>query len=188
MFSCIGINLFIRGGETEPSSYGLVLLFLSLVLDGVTSACQEQLQIENILTTHELMFFVNLWAVVLTFILAIISGEGNSGVQFCQENPKVIPYIQVAAIASTLGQNFIFFTISNLDSLTLAAITTSRKLITIVLSVFIFGHKIAYIQWTGVALLFSGLFYEWISHGDEHSSERRVNWRSETWGTASLCL
>ena len=112
------------------------------------------------------MFFVNLSAVVFTFFLTIISGEGSSGVQFCQENTSVVPLIQIAAIASTLGQNFIFFTISNIDSLTLTAITTSRKLFTIVLSVFTFGHKIAPMQWAGVALVFSGLFYEWQTGAD----------------------
>jgi solute carrier family 35 (UDP-galactose transporter), member B1 len=118
------------------------------------------MQSEHKLTTHELMFFINLSALVLSFFLAIITGEGSSGLIFTQENPEVVPFMQIAAVTSTLGQGFVFFIISNCDSLTLASITTSRKLLTIMLSIYLFEHKISYIQRVGIALVFCGLIFE----------------------------
>ena len=128
----VGMNLYLRGGppvsasDESTSVYGLVLLFLSLVLDGFTTATQDQLQAAYQLTTHELMFFLNFWGCILLFVLAVISGQGNEGVAYCTENPFVIWYIQIVAIASALGQNFVFYMISNVNTLTLSTVTTSR--------------------------------------------------------------
>lgn len=113
------------------------------------------------------MFFVNFWAVILTFGLALITGEGNSGAVYCWDNPSLIPYIQTAAVASALGQNFIFFTISNFNSLTLATITTTRKLLTFLFSVVLYDHSISSVQWIGVSLVFSGLIYELVGRGGD---------------------
>jgi UDP-galactose transporter B1 len=108
------------------------------------------------------MFFVNFWGGMLAFCLAVLTGEGNAGALYCKNHPDIIPYIQMTAILSAIGQNFIFFTISNFNSLTLATITTVRKLLTFVTSVIVFEHDIRSIQWVGVGLVFSGLIYELI--------------------------
>jgi len=115
------------------------------------------------------MFFVNFWAVVLTFFLALITGEGKSGAAYCQENPAVISYIQMAAFASAIGQNFIFFTLSNFNSLTLASITTARKLMTFGVSVSLFSHNIVAVEWFGVALVFSALTLKLLGSTTKHS-------------------
>ena len=106
------------------------------------------------------MFSVNFWAVILTFFLAVFSGEGNGGAIYVHNNPSVIKYLATAAITSALGQNFVFFTISNFNSLTLMTITTTRKLFTFILSVHLFGHRVFPLQWIGMGMVFSGLVYE----------------------------
>ena len=163
----LGVNLFLRGGSSEPDVYGLVLLFLSLVLDGITSATQDQLQAEFHLTTHELMFFVNFWGCILSFILAVITGQGNNGFYYCSENPIVLWYITSMAVASAMGQNFIFYMISNVNTLTLSAVTTLRKLITFVFSIVVFKHNLYSLQWLGVVFVFGGLVYELVGRGGD---------------------
>jgi UDP-galactose transporter B1 len=47
--------------------------------------------------------------------------------------------------------------ISHFDSLTLVTVTVTRKMITMILSVVWFGHKITPMQWAGVGLVFGGI-------------------------------
>jgi len=156
-----GINVFQSGKKGgESSVYGLVLLFLSLVLDGVTGASQDKLQDSYSLTTHELMFYLNFWAVVLLTVLSIATGQATEGIAYCVANPEIIRFLVIASITSAGGQNFIFYTISNFNSLVLATITTTRKFFTILVSVFFFGHELKQSQWYGVAMVFLGLLLE----------------------------
>lgn len=156
-----GINLFQQGKAGGSNSvYGLALLFLSLVMDGVTGAYQDKLQEVHKLTTHELMFFLNFWAVVLLLPLCIATGQIQDGVTYCTSNAAVIQFILFASLTSAAGQNFIFYTISNFNSLVLATITTTRKFFTILVSVFFFGHVLKQHQWYAVALVFFGLTLE----------------------------
>ena len=172
----LGINMFLRGGSTEPHVYGLALLFLSLVLDGITSATQDQLQAEHKLTTHELMFFVNFWGCILSFVLAVITGQGNSGFYYCSENQIVLWYITLVAVASAIGQNFIFYMISNINTLTLSAVTTLRKLVTFVFSIVVFKHDLFSLQWLGVVLVFGGMIYELVGRGGDLKLQYDISW------------
>lgn len=172
-----GINIFQQGKAGGNNSiYGLILLFLSLILDGVTGATQDKLQEKFRLTTHELMFYMNFWAVLLLLVLAIGTGQIIEGYVFCQENPAIVYYILTASITSAAGQNFIFYTISNFNALTLATITTTRKFFTILISVLWFGHKLTTQQWYGVGLVFSGLVIELVnkSFGKKSKSKEKV--------------
>lgn len=185
LFITAGINIFQSGKSGgESSIYGLVLLFLSLVLDGVTGASQDKLQDSFSLTTHELMFYLNFWAVVLLTVLSVATGQGIEGINYCVSNPEVVHFLVIASITSAGGQNFIFYTISNFNSLVLATITTTRKFFTILVSVFFFGHELKSSQWYGVAMVFLGLLLELVekyrhkgkgkggkkSHGDSHAA------------------
>lgn len=49
---------------------------------------------------------------------------------------------------------------SNFNSLVTSIITTTRKFFTVLMSVFIFKHDLATMQWVGVAMVFSGLISE----------------------------
>jgi solute carrier family 35 (UDP-galactose transporter), member B1 len=159
-----GINIFQQGksgGSTSP--YGLGLLFLSLVLDGVTGASQDKLQEKYRLASHELMFYMNFWAVLLLIVLALVTGQAAEGYHYCLENPQILSLFLTASITSAAGQNFIFYTISNFNALTLATITTTRKFFTILVSVIWFGHELNVRQWYGVGLVFSGLLIELVN-------------------------
>lgn len=133
--------------DTENSAYGLSLLVLSLVLDGVTTSAQvqhskcplakpcsnspaselrdlrdtyshlnalvgvvlmldyppcschsllcmtqaqERLKAAIRPTVHEMMFFMNAWALALLSVAAYASGQWADGVAFISENPFVM--------------------------------------------------------------------------------------------------
>lgn len=81
-------------------------------------------------------------------------------IRFCVEHPgAVVPLISYALLGG-LGQLFIFETISHFGSLTLVMVTVTRKLVTMLLSVVVFGHKLRPGQWLGVAVVFVGIGLE----------------------------
>lgn len=161
-----GISLFqqkkantdVVGGEN--SNYGLLLLFLSLVLDGVTGACQDRMREKYRPSTHQVMFQLNLWASLLLIILVTVTGQLSEGLSYCQANPPIAYDIALASLSMAAGQNFIFFTLSNFGALALATITTTRKFFTIIVSAVFYHHHFGDYQKAGVGLVFLGLALE----------------------------
>lgn len=170
--------------------YGLLLLFASLALDGVTGVGQDRLNKTYRPSAFQLMFHLNFWVVLMLALGVLLTGQGIEGWVFCVNNPQAALYITMFSISSALGeydhafdgmltapkcllivycsecvcmgagQIFIFYTLKNFNSLVLATITTTRKFFTILASVFMFGHSLIPEQWFGVALVFIGLLME----------------------------
>ena len=61
---------------------------------------------------------------------------------------------------SALGQSFIFFTLANFDPLVVTTVTTTRKIFSVLLDIFVSGHILAPLQWGGVALASLGVLGE----------------------------
>ena len=59
-----------------------------------------------------------------------------------------------------MGQVFIFLTIEQFGSLVLVTVTVTRKLFTILLSLFWFQHRLNAMQWASVGLVFAALGIE----------------------------
>ncbi|CAM9346715.1 unnamed protein product, partial [Heterosigma akashiwo] len=157
-----GIAMFQMSGKTkssgkENSYFGLFLLFVSLACDGLTGSNQSKLKKQAKPTVHELMFFTNMWAVVILAIGCLGTGQLFSGVTYILANPGIWSPIAVFSATSALGQNFIFFTVSAFDPLVCTTITTTRKFFTVLFSVFAFGHKLTTNHWIAVSLVFAGL-------------------------------
>lgn len=149
--------------DSHANTYGLVLLFLSLVLDGVTGACQDRMRERYRPSTHQMMFHMNLWASVLLTVLVATTGQLSEGLSFCHDHPSVVYFIGLAALSMAAGQNFIFFTLAHFDALTLATITTTRKFFTIIVSTIYYQHHFKTRQQVGVGLVFLGLLLELIN-------------------------
>lgn len=80
--------------------------------------------------------------------------------QFLHEHPDAVLPLLAYALLGGLGQLFIFETISHFGSLTLVMVTVTRKLVTMLLSVVVFGHRLRAGQWFGVAVVFLGIGVE----------------------------
>lgn len=145
--------------KKENSMYGIFLLCLSLVMDGLLGACQGILKSQDTPpTATETMLYVNLYAAVFFIPLSIIMGEWSQGWQLVTENTSIQQSILWLNAAAAVGQIFIFLTITWYSSLVCTTITTTRKFFTILLSVLHFGHVFTHIQWASVALVFFGLY------------------------------
>lgn len=158
----IGIALSQQGGGSksgkENTWFGMILLFISLALDGVTGSHQHLFDHEYRLSTHDLMLGMNAFALLYTSIALIVTGEGQRGLEYVLSYPWIQKDIFLFGLASALGQNFIFYTITGPGPLVCTTITTMRKFFTILFSVIQYpDNTFSGTQWGGVALVFGGL-------------------------------
>ena len=157
---------------TENSTYGLSLIFLSLVFDAITGGLQDKVKTSTKVlnpshrktakpSAHESMLYTNLSGAIVALVFAILTGQITSGFAFCAKYPKVLKAIVSYSLASAVGQNFIYHTITSFDVLVLTTVTTTRKIFSTVYSVFRNPNQtLTNIQWTGCFIVFAFLGME----------------------------
>jgi UDP-galactose transporter B1 len=136
-------------------------------------------------TAVETMLYVNLYAVLYLVPFCLHNGQWKDGLQRMREDdslvralailngvslsqtnpvlshihrlsPPLLVYPDTQTVA--VGQVFIFLCITWFSPVVTTTITTTRKFLTIVLSVLTFGHSFTQIQWLAVFLVFTGLY------------------------------
>jgi len=154
-----------KGGSSSSSALGVAYIVGSLVLDGVTAGFQKRLKMETAKAgvkpkPYDFMFWTNLFMALTAVVIATGLGEINTGLAFCTANPEISTKIIKFALCSAVGQSFIFYTIANFDPLILSTVTTTRKIFSVLLSIFLKGHPLSLIGWSGIALSSSGIVSE----------------------------
>lgn len=154
-----------KGGSSSSSLMGVVYIVGSLVLDGVTAGFQKRLKAETAKAgvkpkPYDFMFWTNLFMCLTAIVFAFGLGEFSSGLSFCTSNPEILSKIVKFSLCSAVGQSFIFYTISNFDPLVLSTVTTTRKIFSVLLSIFTKGHSLSTTGWSGIALACGGIISE----------------------------
>jgi UDP-galactose transporter B1 len=154
-----------KGGGSSSSAMGVFYIVMSLVLDGVTAGFQKRLKTETAKVgvkpkPYDFMFWTNLFMCLTALVIAGGLGELQTGVAFCIANPEIFNKICKFAVCSAIGQSFIFYTIANFDPLVLSTVTTTRKIFSVLLSIFLKGHSLSLVGWSGIGLACSGILSE----------------------------
>lgn len=151
-------------------SVGELLLLLSLTMDGLTSAIQERMRVEYKSKSGHMMLNMNLWSVIFSGIVIVISGELFDFIHFLQRYPFTIWHITTFSLAGAFGQYFIFLTVVDFGPLPCSIITTTRKFFTVLGSILIFGNNLSPRQWLSTFIVFSGLFLDAMYGKDKKST------------------
>lgn len=85
---------------------------------------------------HESMLWTNLSGCIVALLFAFLSGHLFSGIKFGMKNPQVLNAILVYSISSAVGQNFVYYTLTQFNPLVLTTVTTTRKIFSTLFSVF----------------------------------------------------
>jgi len=152
-------------GKLSNTTLGVTYIILSLTLDGVTSGFQQRLKskAEEIGVkpkSYDFMFWMNFFMFLGAIIPTFGLGEFSSGIEFCSSNPEVFSKIMKFSLCSAIGQSFIFYTLANFNPLVLSTVTTTRKIFTVLLSIFLKGHSLSMLGWSGIALACVGIISE----------------------------
>ncbi|CAO3609113.1 unnamed protein product [Cunninghamella blakesleeana] len=168
-----GVSMFMLYHSVEKSSksaannsmWGLFLLCTNLAIDGLTNATQDQIfhKYASIVSGQHMMFYMNAIGSIFSasyLLLHPYNDELWQAIDFCTTHPAVIRDILLFGLCGALGQCFIFYTLQHYGSLRLVTVTVTRKLFTMLLSVFWFNHILSLGQWFGVALVFAAIGIE----------------------------
>ena len=108
------------------------------------------------------MFTVNLMTTLICLASIIIKGDLISSLMFCKSHPFVVLDIVLIGSLQVLGQVSIYFIVLNFKQHMFPLVSTTRKVFTVLLSIFIFNHKMNTYQWLALILVFGGMGYELI--------------------------
>ncbi|KYQ91048.1 Galactose transporter [Tieghemostelium lacteum] len=177
---CIGIAIFMYPRRSKSNitneGYdhitGYILLFSSLMMDGIMGPFQDKMVRTYRPSATHMMLNTNIWNCMLFAIITFLTGEFKPAFDFIFQYPEVIPTILVFCITSAIGQQFIFLTTNKLGSLNCSTITTTRKFFSILASIFWFGHKINSQQWFAIGLVFFGLGLDVVQ---SYASKPKIN-------------
>ncbi|CAE7173635.1 HUT1 [Symbiodinium pilosum] len=139
---------------------GLLLIIGALFCDGVVGGVQRRLQVtcrkeDKQVRPYDLMFWTNLYMAVTSCLLALRS-ELREGATFCFANPSFAREVVKFSACGALGQASIFYTIANFDSVVCAAVTTTRKLLSVMISV-LEGDGLPPMGWLGIGVSSMGI-------------------------------
>ncbi|EIW68083.1 hypothetical protein TREMEDRAFT_32877 [Tremella mesenterica DSM 1558] len=174
----VGISMFMllapskgKGRHSGDSIWGLALLLINLLIDGITNSTQDQIFSSYPLTGQQMMLHMSLFSQILLLPPLLLPHHLSpsftlsppailSCLRFLHSHPTSLPPLLAYALLGGLGQLFIFETIQHFGSLTLVMLTVTRKLFTMLLSVVVFHHRLAWGQWLGVGVVFAGIGVE----------------------------
>lgn len=167
-----GVSLFMfldpkKSSSKSPTSssslYGIFLLSINLAMDGAYNTSQDQVFHKYKIQGTTMMTMMNLFSFAIMGLYLLLnpySDELSQAVSFCMAHPAAIRDMLQFALAGSLGQCFIFLTLERFGSLALVTVTVTRKMFSILLSVFWFGHQLSLGQWGAVALVFLAIAWE----------------------------
>lgn len=168
-----------KGVNADASmTLGLFLLGVNLLFDGLTNTVQDQIFTSfKGFTGPQMMCAQNIMSTALTVFYLLLSpyiaatplgswlglsngsnpGELREAIAFCTTHPAVGWDVLSFAACGAIGQVFIFHTLAHFSSLLLVTVTVTRKMLTMLMSVVLFGHRVTQMQWLGVGLVFGGI-------------------------------
>lgn len=161
--------------QGDDTVYGIVLLIFSLFMDGILATCQTKIKQSSSKTYRapnalETMLWMNAYGAIFLAPLSYFSGQLSNGIRLVngsfsikEGDMSITTAIGILNMTAAVGQIFIFFTIQLFSPLMCTTITTTRKFITIILSVWNFGHQFSMVQWTSISFVFSGIYIAIVS-------------------------
>jgi len=163
-----------KGGDSSSSVIGLIAIMVSLFCDGLLGVIQGEVKKKFNPSSWDQMESLNKWCAILCLTFALVTGQASAFLDFVKEYPAVISDLIYLSVFGTLGQIFIFYTITNFSALILSIVTTTRKFFTVLFSIVLYGHNLNTFQWLSVGLVFIGVFVEMLGgkgHGHGKSSK-----------------
>jgi UDP-galactose transporter B1 len=189
-----------KGLNADASrSLGLFLLGVNLLFDGLTNTVQDNIFTRfKGFTGPQMMCAQNIMSTALTVSYLFASpyiaatplgawvglsptgrGELADALSFVTTYPEVGWDVLGFAACGAVGQVFIFHTLAHFSSLLLVTVTVTRKMLTMLMSVVLFGHQVTQMQWVGVGLVFGGVGAEAVFNRREKAKKAEAKRKAE---------
>ena len=141
---------------------GLVLLLISMFTDGFIPDYQAEIKDKFKPSPIEMLIKINKWCAVFSFIYLILSGQSKDFVIFCINHPDFMRDLVFLSLAAFVGQLFIYRLIREFKQHIVPFVCTTRKIITVGLSLVYFKHETSFGQVSAILVVFMATVYEFI--------------------------
>ncbi|KTW32767.1 UDP-galactose transporter HUT1 [Pneumocystis jirovecii RU7] len=148
--------------QLSNNIWGLFLLSINLLLDGYTNSTQDQIfKVFPYVSGPWMMMSMNIVSTIgMILYLFCFTNELITTYEFVKKYPSTTRDIIIYGCLGAIGQLFIFHTLEKFGSLILITITLTRKMLTLLISLIWFNHKLTIGQWIGIGLVFYGATLE----------------------------
>ncbi|EKX74290.1 UAA transporter family member protein [Theileria equi strain WA] len=146
-----------EGGKN--TTLGVLLCFASLMCDGLVGPIQDDVLSKNDLHPYVLMFITNAISLPFAAVTSFVF-EGYMPIYHLKLNVYVAKLLSLLALTGSFGQLFVLLSIKSYGSLYTGVITTLRKAISTMLSVYLFNHRLTLYQWIAMAITFSTILMQ----------------------------
>lgn len=156
----LGVALFMGGGDNSKGKdddeksnssqfIGILLLFISLCFDGGTGAYEDKLMSVHSVQPFDLMYNIQLGKTILAGVSLLVLNQVHIFIQMCQDMGLLLVAL---GLSGAMGQVFIFVTIAKFGALTCSIIGLSRKITTLLASIYFYGHHLNGVQVSGLVI------------------------------------
>ena len=145
--------------EHLGSYLGVGLLVLSLVFDGLIPDFQAELKTKYKPTTFDMFEHINKWKTIIALAYSVFTLEVFYFFEFFVASPKCLVHIMVLALTGSAGQIFVYWLINSFRQHVVPFIITTRKIITVAISILYFGHNVGILQVLGILIVFFAVFF-----------------------------
>jgi len=134
---------------------GMVLISCYIIADAFTSNWQEKIYKEYKVHNFQMMTGQQTFASIVA--LAMCFTQLPEIFAFLADHPQCLIHTSLMAVCSAVGSTIIFITIKKFGAVMFVTAMTARMIMSVLLSIFIFNHKIAFYGGVGLTISFLGL-------------------------------
>ena len=139
---------------------GYVFMTISIFADAFFTDSQAYSKIHFKPTANHLFTSANFYGFLFVLLFSIVKGEADNQLRYCIRHPTVLIDIFALGALQVMGQVAIYYVVANFKQHMFPLISTTRKVLTVLLSIVIYKHSINLTQWVAIFLVFGGLSYE----------------------------
>lgn len=146
-------------GHAENTAYlGPILLGVSATLDSVVPNLQEKIFTQTNAKTVDTIFLSNSFMFLILMTITLVSGELFTAWTYCQENMQVFGVLTLQAASAYCGLRCYLTIVKEHGSIAGVLLANARKVVTIMLSFFLFAKPCKAMHVLGLALIFIGVY------------------------------
>jgi len=136
------------------------LLLVSIICDSVFADNQAYAKAKFSPSSNHLYTSANFFGFVFSLLFSIVSATLIPSIDFVSSHQFVLQDIVLMCGLQLFGQNCIYFIVANFKQHIFPLVATTRKLLTVLISIYLYNHPINIYQWLAVFLVFGSMIYE----------------------------
>lgn len=121
-------------------------------------------------TPFMFMEVISFYTCIISVVACVATGELGPAAALLATNEQARFDMLILSLSNILGLFFIFLGLSELGPIKLAFVTSSRKVISVLASILVFGKSIDWVQGLGIGLVLSGMLFENFYTGSKKSA------------------